>query len=255
MGGNRAWLTAESTWSLYDLGRWDELLERADEVVAFTEGSGGGGYMLVTALPQKALVLLQRGEVALAATAMDRALPAARAAGDLQVLVPASAIAAMVAAATGNRREAAGLVREVESITQVGAMTYRTRYLPELVAIALESDDTDLAETLLATEYRDTGRIGHAAVAARAVRAEARGKAAEALALYEDAAARWNDHGFVSGRAESLFGAGRCLLSLGRSTEASIRLREARELFSELGALPAVARVDNALARATSVSA
>jgi hypothetical protein len=32
-------------------------------------------------------------------------------------------------------------------------------------------------------------------------------------------------------------------------------LREARELFSELGALPAVARVDNALARATSVSA
>jgi predicted ATPase/class 3 adenylate cyclase len=254
MAGNRFWLTAESTWSLYDLGRWDELLERADEVAAFTEGSGGG-YMLVTALPQKALVLLQRGEVALAATAMDRALPAARAVGDLQVLVPALAIAAMVAAATGNRREAAGLAREVESITQIGAMTYRTRYLPELVAIALESEDTDLAETLLATEYRDTGRIGHAAVAARAIWAEARGNAAEALAMYEDAAARWNDHGFVSGRAESFFGAGRCLLSLGRASEASIRLGEARELFSELGALPAVARVDNALARATSVSA
>jgi tetratricopeptide (TPR) repeat protein len=146
-------------------------------------------------------------------------------------------------------------VREVEAITQIGATAYRTRYLPELVAIALESDDTDLAETLLATEYRDTGRIGHAAVAARAIWAESRGKAAEALALYEESAARWNDHGFVSGRAESLFGAGRCLLSLGRVSEASARLREASEIFSQLGALPAVARVDNVLARTTSVSA
>jgi hypothetical protein len=34
-----------------------------------------------------------------------------------------------------------------------------------------------------------------------------------------------------------------------------VRLREAREIFSGLGAAPAVARVDDALARATSVSA
>jgi hypothetical protein len=46
-----------------------------------------------------------------------------------------------------------------------------------------------------------------------------------------------------------------CLLSLGRESEASARLREAREIFAGLGAAPAVARVDDALARATSISA
>jgi tetratricopeptide (TPR) repeat protein len=210
---------------------------------------------MVAALPQKALVLLQRGDVEGATTIMDQALPAARGAGDLQVLVPALAVAAMVTAATGNHREAATLAGEVESVTQIGAAAYRARYLPELVAIAVASDAADVAEALLATEYKDTGRIGHAVVAARAVRAEASGEAAEALALYEDSAARWADHGFALGRAESLFGAGRCLLSLGRENEASARLREAREIFSGLGAAPAVARVDDALARATSVSA
>jgi len=254
MGGNRIWLTAESTWALYDLGRWDEVLERADEVAAFAEVSGGG-YTMIAALPQKALVLLQRGDVEGATTIMDQALPAARGAGDLQVLVPALVLAAMVTAATGNHRDAATLVREVESVTQIGAAPYRARYLPELVAIALASDAADVAEALLATDYKDTGRIGHAVVAARAVRAEASGEAAEALALYEDSAARWADHGFALGRAESLFGAGRCLLSLGRESEASARLREAREIFAGLGAAPAVARVDDALARATSVSA
>ena len=90
---------------------------------------------------------------------------------------------------------------------------------------------------------------------ARAASDEGSGKPEQALALYEDAAAGWADHGFALGRAESLFGAGRCLLSLGRENEASARLHEAREIFSGLGAAPAVARVDDALARATSVSA
>ena len=254
MGGNEAWLTAESTWAFYDLGRWDELLEQVDQVAAFVEVSGRG-YMSIAALPQKALVLLQRGDVGRATTIMEEALPAAREAEDLQVLVPALAAAAMIAATTGNHPRAAFLVREVESLTQIGATSYRARYLPELVSIALASAARDVADALLATEYNDLGRTGHAVVAARAVYAEETGKPDQALAPYEDSAARWNDHGFVLGRAESLFGAGRCLLSLARENEASARLRQAREIFSGLGAAPAVARVDEALARATSVSA
>ena len=101
----------------------------------------------------------------------------------------------------------------------------------------------------------DIGRVGHAVVQARAASDEGNGKPEQALTLYEHAAARWADYGFAVGRAESLFGAGRCLLSLGRTNEASSRLHEAREIFSGLGAAPAVVQLDVALARATSVSA
>jgi hypothetical protein len=92
-------------------------------------------------------------------------------------------------------------------------------------------------------------------VAARAVVAEFNDKPAEALELYEDAAPRWSEYGSVLERANALFGAGRSLLALGRSHEAATRLQEARTLYQDLGAEPSVARVDEALARATSVSA
>jgi hypothetical protein len=56
-------------------------------------------------------------------------------------------------------------------------------------------------------------------------------------------------------RANALFGAGRSLLALGRPREATPRLQEARTLYQDLDAAPSVGRVDDALARATSVSA
>ena len=189
---------------------------------------------------------------------MDRALPAARGAGDLQVLVPALAVSAMVAAATGNRGEAAGHVREVESVTQVGAMAYRARYLPELVAIGVEVRRPNgyPQKTLLATEYRDTGRIGHAAVAARAVWAEARGEAAEALALYERIP-------LPAGTTTAL-----CPVEQSRSSapgvayshsdeRAKLRFDCAKRASScpSSARSPQLHRVDDALAHATSVSA
>jgi hypothetical protein len=33
MIGNRTWVLAESTWALFDLGRWDEVLRRADTAI------------------------------------------------------------------------------------------------------------------------------------------------------------------------------------------------------------------------------
>jgi hypothetical protein len=81
------------------------------------------------------------------------------------------------------------------------------------------------------------------------------GELDEALVLYEDAARRWADRGAVLSHAEALHGAGRCLVALGRAPEATTPLREARELFAGLGAQPAVERVDDLLAHATSRTA
>jgi tetratricopeptide (TPR) repeat protein len=253
MSGNARWLTAERTWALYDLGRWDEIVRDVDVLAEAVEL--GRGYLMIPALTQKALVLAQRGRTEEAAPIVDDVLPRAREAKDLQVLVPALATAAVLALAAGQLGSAAALAREVEEITREGAAAVRTRHLPELVSIALVAGASDTAQRFLDANYFDTGRPAHAVVAARAVAAEINDKPADAFELYEDAAARWSEYGSVPERANALFGAGRSLLSLGRPNEATARLQEARTLYQDLGAAPSVARVDEALARATSVSA
>jgi hypothetical protein len=121
------------------------------------------------------------------------------------------------------------------------------------VAIAFDAEAPELAEAFLETEHRSMGRQAHSVVAARAVAAEKTGRVEDALALYEDATRRWDAHPFVLGGAQARHGAGRCLVALRRGAETP--LREAREMFAQLGARPAVERVDLTLARATSKTA
>jgi tetratricopeptide (TPR) repeat protein len=170
-------------------------------------------------------------------------------------MVPALAAAAALQAATDRPDSAAILAREVEEITRGGVVSYRARYLPDLVSFALAIGDSETVGRFLDTNYFDIGRPAHALVATRAIVAEVGDKPDEALELYEDAAARWSEYGFVLGHANALFGAGRTLLALGRPHEATARLQEARTRYQDLGAAPSVGRVDDALARATSVSA
>jgi tetratricopeptide (TPR) repeat protein len=157
--------------------------------------------------------------------------------------------------AAGQLGSAAALAHEVEEITREGAAAARARHLPELVSIAFLAGASETANSFLDANYFDAGRPAHAVVAARAVVAEFNDRPDEALELYEDAAARWSEYGSVLERANALFGAGRSLLALGRPHEATARLQEARTLYQDLGAVPSVGRVDDALARATSVSA
>jgi class 3 adenylate cyclase/tetratricopeptide (TPR) repeat protein len=248
------WQIAESTWALFDLGRWDEVIAHATEVVEWAD-QGDLEYAAAIAAPQHALVLLHRGRPADAAPLLERFVPVAREAGDPQVVVPALSAAARLAVARDELPSALELVRELESRTRTGASLYRPNYLTDVVAIAHAAGAPEVAAAFLEAEYRSTGRMAHSVVAARAVAAEATGELEDALVLYEDAAARWERHGFVLGRAEALHGVGRCLVALGRPQEATTPLRDARELFAQLDAQPAVERVDDLLAQATSRTA
>jgi len=248
VAGNRYWQTAESTWALFDLGRWDEVVERATEVLDWAE-QGGLMYAAAIAAPQHALVLLHRGRTAEAAPLLDRFVPVAREAGDPQVLVPALATAALYAFARGDESGALDALRDLESRTRTGASLYRPNYLPDVVAIAYDSGAPELAETFLGSEYLSTGRQSHSVVAAQATAAEKTGRLDDALALYEDAVQRWDAHPFVLGGAQARHGAGRCLVALG--SDGQSLLREARETYARLGAQPAVERVDDLLAQAT----
>jgi tetratricopeptide (TPR) repeat protein len=252
IAGNRFWQLAESTWALFDLGRWDDVIARATEVVEWAE-AGGLTYAGAIAAPQHALVLLRRGDLAGTAALLERWVPVAREAGDPQVVVHALAVSAELEVARDHLDAALKLVRELEQRTQTGAGLYRPIYLPNLVAIAFAAGAPDVASAFLETDYRPAARVAAAVVTARAVAAEASERFEDALKLYEDADARWADYGFVLGRADALHGAGRSLLALGRDPQA--QLREARELYARLGAQPAVDRVDEVLARATSRTA
>jgi class 3 adenylate cyclase/tetratricopeptide (TPR) repeat protein len=248
--GAAQWLRAERTRPLYELGEWDEVVKSVDEVHAADPDS----YATTMALSQKALVLQNRGRVDEASRLVEEALPRARVVGDLQALGPALDAAAAVAFARGDLSRAVDFVREVLTVTQE-AKVRRTDHLPELVSIAVTAGELGIAERLLEGEFPDSGRTGHAVVAARAVLDEAAGKLEQAVRGYDNAAARWSEYGYVHGRGNALFGGGRCQLGLGNAGEATARLHEAREIFRSLGAAPAVERVDDELARATSVSA
>jgi class 3 adenylate cyclase/tetratricopeptide (TPR) repeat protein len=246
--GNRYWQLAESTWALFDLGRWDELIERASTVVAWSDG-GGLMYAAAIAASQHALVLVHRGQLDDAGALLEQFVPVARDAGDPQVVVPALATAALLASANDDLAAAVEFLRDLEARTRTGASLYRPNYLPDVVAIAYDAGAPEIASAFLASEYSPSGRQGHSVVAAKATAAEKSGRFDDALSLYEDAVQRWDAHGFVLGSAQARHGAGRCLIALGRDGAAPLRV--ARDVFARLGAQPLRERVDSELAQAT----
>jgi class 3 adenylate cyclase/tetratricopeptide (TPR) repeat protein len=240
--GNLYWLLAESTWMLYDLGRWDEVLEAAMGVLAFV-GSSTGQLRLV-ALPYMAQVLVRRGETTQAAALVEEFVPLAREARDAQVLVPALGVAALFAQARGDLKAAVGFVDELEQATRVISDFHRARFLDELTAVCIEAGELALARRFVDSIRMTAGRAGHALVAAQAQLTEADGDPEAALVLFEEAAKRWGEYGYVLARGLALLGAGRCLIALGQASDATAVLQQAREIFAALGAVPALAEVD-----------
>ena len=64
----------------------------------------------------------------------------------------------------------------------------------------------------------------------------------------------WDRFGVVPEQAFALLGQGRCLVQLGRSTEAAQVLQQAREIFARLRAAPALAETERLLQELTPLS-
>jgi len=97
---------AQTLWVAFELGRWDEVVETADSVTAWERGRQGV-QLQGMALPNKARVLLLRGQTIEAAAIMQELIPLAQQIGDLQVLLPALGAAALVELAA-QREESRG---------------------------------------------------------------------------------------------------------------------------------------------------
>jgi predicted ATPase/class 3 adenylate cyclase len=244
------WARGETTWMLYDLGRWDELIEWANEVLASDPDRTQVSFL---AMPYLALVRVFRGELDEATRLVDELLPKVREIRDPQILLPGLEVAAMMASRNGDVDGAIRLIEQFEEAT-APRRTWRPYHLPSLLGILAHQDRMDVADRLLEGIRIRGARHECYMATCRAIAAEGKGEIEEALRLYGDAVERWTSWGHVLEGGRALSGAGRCLLQLGRSSEATERLRQAREVFVELGAEPLIADVDRSLERATALS-
>ena len=111
------WTKAPMTMALFDLGRWDEALQLADEIIAW-DLDHGGSQMEVLAAQAKALIQVCRGELAEAVGFMERDLARSRAIGDVQTVAPALMIAALVEEQRGEPAQARRLLEELDEVTR-----------------------------------------------------------------------------------------------------------------------------------------
>jgi tetratricopeptide (TPR) repeat protein len=248
-----SWAKAETTWRLFDLGRWDELLEVADDVASWEEQHGGQAQPGVIATIEKGHVLTYRGKLEEALRLEEWFIPRAKEIGDPQVLWQAMAVASVGRLDRGDRQGARSLVQELVRLTE--GVPLRTSWLvPEVVRVMIELGDVDRARGIVDDGVPPIPTLVIRQGVLRALLAEADGDLEGAAAAYRQAAEAWESGGYAFERAHALLCAGRCLVALGRPTDASGDLARAREIFASLGAEPLLREADDLLSKATALT-
>jgi class 3 adenylate cyclase/tetratricopeptide (TPR) repeat protein len=243
---------AETLRALLDLGEWDELLARSQQLRPELQAQGAN-YMLAGMEPYRAAVLLWRGQPTTASALIEEVLPAAREIGELQVLVPALAVAALAAQASGNQAAALELASEYEAAVRAtpgqAGWYWGWWFLADLVRVCVAAGALDRAAALAGDAQPAVLRHRLSILTARAVLAEAQGELREAAGRYAEAADGWKAYGHVVEHGQALLGLGRCRLALAEpGTEQA--LTEARQLFARLKATPLLAETDRWLGHA-----
>jgi tetratricopeptide (TPR) repeat protein len=227
---------------LFDLGRWDEVLEVADEVIRWSDTSGGT-YSASLAVPWKEQVLLWRGQTSEAESIASDSLARARGMKDPQVLVPSVVVAAMVGLGQGRREEAIRLVRDLDETTEVAINWYREEFIADLARICCGVGDVELGRTLIAKAEPFATRHRLSILSGQATLDEAIGQLGRAADTYRAASFRWSEYGNVFEAGLARLGQGRCLARMGHP-DARDHLLKARSVFRELGATVLLAETD-----------
>jgi tetratricopeptide (TPR) repeat protein len=214
---------------------------------AAAQAEAAGDVVLIEARSVQLSLLAKRGEGAQAAAA-EQLGTTAREAGEPQMMAMAFAATAQLMLAEGHNERAEALLEELERTGGTRDDPYYAALLPELVRCTLTLGDSGLASRLTAGVEPRTPMQQHALGACRAALAEAAGDHVTAAAGYAEMATRWRQFGNVPELAYALLGQGRCLVALG-TPGADGPVREARELFTAMGYLPAASETDALLQR------
>jgi tetratricopeptide (TPR) repeat protein len=232
---------------LFDLGKWDEVVETADHVAKWSRANGEQ-YFAVLADSMKARVRLFRGALDGAAAISTALLAPARDISDQQVLVPVLSVAALTEHARGNDPAALQHVADVLHVTKEAAWQ-RAVHVTDLVHVAVSCQEISLGQEMLEGIEMSPLRHHLSALSSRAMLEEARGNIRQAAELYLEVTEGWRGYGFTLEEGRALLGGGRCLLALGK-TEGIGQLEAARRAFEQLKAKPLVVEAEQRLADA-----
>jgi class 3 adenylate cyclase/tetratricopeptide (TPR) repeat protein len=239
------WARASTADLLFELGRWSEARARADEVMAWSQ-QHDAVQTTAWALEVQSSISLHSGDMAEADTQSAMLLSLNRGIGDLQVLLPALLLRAMVAALTGRLDEARTLLLEFEQ-TSLRDSNLRRQFVLDAVYVAARCGDIDVMEKLLSDASPSGLRTESAISSAKAILAEAKRDWRYAASLFIDAAQRWRDYESPLEEGRALFGLARCLIALGDREAATEPLHKARAIFERLNAVPLHSEVDGFL--------
>ncbi len=236
-------ITAMSTTWLLETGRTMEALTRSGRMADELDLIGD----VVGLEPRSVQLLLhaRRGDRddASLLDAAERLVSRARETGEPQMIGEAWAAAVELLLLYDRSDRARTLLLEIADLP-VPTDIYWATYLPTLHRSALQLGDPGLAQRLTDGVPLGMPIFERALASTRAQQAEAAGTAAEAVALYAEAAAAWRRFDNRPEQAFALLGQGRVLCALGDPAEAEKSLLEARALFDWMEYGPFVATVD-----------
>jgi class 3 adenylate cyclase/tetratricopeptide (TPR) repeat protein len=222
---------------LFERGDWDELLRLCEEVVAEARRQGSGHDEVYAQADRAVVLALRQGSGAREFS--ESVLERARSLEYAPVILVAIIAAGLCHQASGDHQGTKALIREALEMTTGESMVERVAHLPELVRLAAAAGDPGLADQLMdGTDELPLERYRLARLASEAVVAEASSlpDLERALMGHERASKEWARWGNPLEMGYALFGAGRCLVRLGRSAEARERLDAAAKVFAKLQA-------------------
>ena len=223
-------------------GDWDEALRESAEVEReFLEVAGNAADLLLMRI-LRYLPLVWRGEDADARLGLAAVLEETRRTS--AAMDPCWGLTVLaIATASHDADEARGLLEEaLAAASEEDAWLFIV--LPAAARAAIRCGDAGLAERLCRLVRGALPAVQNALASVAALRAEAGGEREAAATGFADAANRWHDFQVPYEEAQALLGRARCMVRLGRASEAAAPLAAAREIFSRLGAKTALVETD-----------
>ncbi len=246
LAGANSYLRAIRVRCLGDVGRFDEALELANELLpAFEDAQDDLSFVEVALM--KALILLERGESAEGLA--EQVLRAARRTEVAPMISNALLVAAAERLSADEAESVAALLREALGFSEAEKLPPYASWVHGLVKCAIGIGDIELARQFVETAQAAAAVVPaqqHAIVTARARVCHAGGDCDSAVQLFTDAAERWAAFGNRVEQAHALLELGESLQAQGRDAEET--LSQARELFASMGAVPGVRRCHELLA-------
>lgn len=244
------WARAETLRMLFELGRWEETLQAADQLGKWAREHGVTPVGAV-ATTYTCFIHARTGANSVATGFVPVLLDSARSVDDEQLRMPALLAAALIELGEERRHEASLLVQEAAA----RAPYWRLHFAAEATRIAVDAGRPDVAEGYLEGLSPKLPRHKLAFLTGRAVLADAAGDVHVAAEQYAEAADGWSEYGFVLEHGHALLRRGRCLLRLEQQSEALASIAAARAAFDEVGASTLIAESDALLGEASARTA